>query len=1227
MKPISILVALLGISVPAMASINAVDRSQRNFRIDPTTGVVYADLVVAYEPPPAPLTAYSTPAAQQSFLTAIFQRASVDLFTASKGAVQLGRVTIVPYIINGVATKVDPDVIVMADNFDANDPTNVAKMTCPGDLGRAGDVVNGVTLCADASTGGYLGLKWWEDVKTANGGPTFQKITIPGSTVANPAPPSQGANIAVSWNTLNRLNGSRVLVHEFGHYLFAMRDEYEAQSIIATNGALTAQETFEAALSQDPKLFGGVALANAVSSKLSWDFLTNFNGYGMSYTSLYQPDKGYSPAQIAIDGTLKPEVSFYSQDDFTDQYIFTEQVASLATRGVVGDARSYRNGGMWSLETAIRTGLGVAYTPSKYVDANGKADLSKHNATTEAQVDFYGDGQANVFVLDHSGSMALPVSSTTSTISGVTRWDAAVDFFGRLSHPKTGAGSTVDYRTDATFGFVSFDHHVAALASIPSTIARLGTFTVPYLYGGIGVDKKLTWMSNSANPIPAPSGATDLVGALGMAQAQMDNYTLPSTTLHPVQRNVVLLTDGQHNFLNPADFTTKIGLDGRYRIFAVSVDNDLADQALGDTLQKLALKSVGPEGIHGSVCYADGDNTLNQLTVCANRISDEIAQMSVFTPYTSQLYRDAARSFPIAIDRDQTRLHLSLAWDGSVVPTTYLSGPNNTTIPEGNYTGITFKQDAHFKTYDIDLTKFSMDPGADTVGWKLNVAAYNASTPITIYPSIASKSSHLNVNATFDPTFVNPTGRLPITVTVDDRRPIEGLVATATLTSQKTGVTQAIPLAWNGSTYVGALAGNLQPGINDLFINVAYPTTGKAYFARAENRIDPATRTPYPYFTPKNQSLQVWVPGAADTKTIPGLEVNTINLNPAFAQGTPMKLFIKNKTAVSFKGLKVRYFYSVSEIVGGVPAVQVNNLPGGSKVTSGTVQGRPGLAYVQFDFAGKTLKAGDSTSNGSNGGEDVIVIADGWKTPWNMANDWSAQGLKSTWATNGFVNIYDSANVLISGNPDLDSRSFLGNAPPIVNLLTPDLVVAGAGAKFVANAVDPEGDALTYTWTIDGVVVAANPAKPSELVYTFATAGTHSVSVKVRDNQAVGVTVSSTILVQSASGACTMTNSKNLGSTSSNLTIPLVAGTNCFVVPADSIRREWSWSKLQVQLNSDNGVALTGLSISQVPSGAVTSLTGYSQTVPFADPGRNKSLYIKVQASSARTVRTNWWLQ
>jgi hypothetical protein len=591
------------------------------------------------------------------------------------------------------------------------------------------------------------------------------------------------------------------------------------------------------------------------------------------------------------------------------------------------------------------------------------------------------------------------------------------------------------------------------------------------------------------------------------------------------------------------------------------------------------------------------------------------------------LYRDAARAFPIAIDRGQTRLHLSVAWDGSVVPTTYLSGPNNTTFPEGNYPGITFKQDAHFKTYDIDLTKFSMDAGADTVGWKLHVAAYQASTPITIYPSIASKSSRMQVDATFDPTFVNPTGRLPVTVTVKEGRAIEGLVATGTLMNNKTGVTQAIPLSWNGSTYVGALAGNLQPGINDLLINVAYPTTSKAYFARGENRIDPANRTAYPYFTAKSQSMQVWVPGAATIKTISGLEVKTINLNPSFAQGTPMKLFIKNKTAVSFKGLKVRYFYSVSEIAGGIPSVQANNLPGGSKVTTGTVTGRPGLAYVQFDFAGKTLKAGDSTSNGSNGGEDVVLIAQGWKTPWNAANDWSAQGLKSTWATNAFVNVYDSANVLISGSSDLDSRSFLGNAPPIVNLVTPDLLVTGAPAKFIANAVDPEGDPMTFTWTVDGAVVATNPAKPSELVHTFTTAGAHSVSVKVSDGKSTAVTVSASIMVQSTANACSQANSRVFGSASSNSTFTLVAGANCFVIPADSIRREWTWSKLQVQLNSDNGVSLSGLLVTPVPTGSTTSLSGYSQTVPFNDPGRTKSLYFKVQVSSARTVRTNWWLQ
>jgi hypothetical protein len=712
---------------------------------------------------------------------------------------------------------------------------------------------------------------------------------------------------------------------------------------------------------------------------------------------------------------------------------------------------------------------------------------------------------------------------------------------------------------------------------------------------------------------------TNLVGALGLAQSDLDN-----DPLRPFQRNVILISDGLHNTPNPADFTGDEGLNGKYRVFSISVDTKLDDNGFGTKMQDLAKRSIGPEGIHGLAYFTNGDNTTGQLSQASNDIFNAINQMDLQSIPPSQLYRDAAQEFAVTTDPGQKLAQFAISWTGDVAPILYLSLPNGQTFPEGNGTGITFRQGKNFKSFDVDLTKFPLGYGQTINNWKLRATA-STDLPITIFPSFASKSSQLQVNVSFDPRYVNATGRFPVTVVVLDGRPIEGLQVNATLTNRATGVVQNFPLAWNGASYTGALAGNIQPGLSDLAVSVVHPNNGQVFFARGENRIPAASRTPYPYFASRQQSQQVWVDGAATSKSVPGLEAWTINTQPNNAQGTTLKLFLKNGTSVPLKGLKARYFYSVSEYPNGVPGINVNYLPQ-STANVGTVTGRPGLAYVQFNFGTQTLQPGASTSNGINGGEGLTLIEAQWRAPWNTTNDWSAQGLKTTWMANSFVNIYDSTGKLISGNPDLEPLGIIGDAQPIVSLIPPNLVAVGTPASFVANAVDPEGESLIYSWTVDGVAATPNSGAPNQLVFTFGTAGTHTVSVRVDDGHSAVVTVTTQVVVQPAAGACTDANTRDLGAASSNRTLGLSAGTNCFVVKSAALPREWRWTNVLFQGNSDNGVALTGLSVQSVPTGTATNLSGYSQTVPYADPTLS-SVYLKVQASSARTVRLNWWVQ
>jgi hypothetical protein len=129
-------------------------------------------------------------------------------------------------------------------------------------------------------------------------------------------------------------------------------------------------------------------------------------------------------------------------------------------------------------------------------------------------------------------------------------------------------------------------------------------------------------------------------------------------------------------------------------------------------------------------------------------------------------------------------------------------------------------------------------------------------------------------------------------VVVQDRLPLEGLNVSAVLLSRKTGVSQLVPLTWNGSSYSGVIAGMLQPGISNLTVTVAHPGSN-VWYAQGENNLPAALRTQYPAFATRVQSQEIWVPGAQNTKSLPGLEAWTA-ISENRSNVTALKLFIKN---------------------------------------------------------------------------------------------------------------------------------------------------------------------------------------------------------------------------------------------------------------------------------------------------------------------------------------------
>lgn len=1183
------------------------DRSQRTFHPSTVVGKapVTADILVAYQG--------VIPAGFD--VKKLFEDASKLLHQSTKGEVQLGMVTIVP-----ASPKSDPDILIIDG-------------ACPGQIKRSGDQKPGKSeVCADAHTGGYVGSKWWEDTKVLATGEAFNTIVK-----------AEGAHITVSWTTLQEY-GAPVLVHEFGHYLFSMRDEYEGTALLddqsnPSSGLLGAagenpsptKSGSEAGASTTELLGSGKALADASDPFVLWhatdvtkrktDF---FNGFAMGYVSLFNPSKGFSPYRIAsltnVNVTYPtgsaPEGTFKNPTDLEWYWWVPEQFASLATRGNShSTSPQFRYGGLWSMVTSIRTVL-PSYVPSAPMTVDGSYTSTHDDAANVVNV--YTQGQGNIFVIDRSGSMTLPVQN--GYYAGFKKWQLAMDFFGRMTHPSE---SGLIYQSSARWGVVSFSSAVEEPAgldyeNIVAGVKKYRTITDLAVATTLTTDpapKKLEYMTTGK--IADPSGNTFLVDALNTAKVRLNNDGL-------YQRNVILISDGLDNpWPAASNFTGNEAKDGSYRVFAVTVDTKNEPGGYGEKMQWLTTRGKGPDGLQGKAYFTSEatDAASGQFASIAKSISDELRGSDAMNFGEALLYRDAAREYTLATDPGQTSASFSVAWTGAVAPVIYLTRPDGQTLTEAGGTGVACLQKGSFKSCNVDLSKV---PAGQ---WKLRVTT-NSPTPTLIFPTASVKGEGVQMVVEINADNASSTGKLPVFVAVKNGSPILGLDVVATLVNKTTGVTSSVvlkPSSTNGSLYTGEFSGTIQPGLALLTVTARHPNNNKVFFQPGENGAG-SVPTPVAFFQPRTQSREVFITGSSAKKSVVALEAVMKQEQESNAQGTNFKIFLKNNSALKFAGLKVRYFFSVTEIAGGNPGWNPNYLPGKPTVKVGNVSGRPGLSYVELSYPKTdTLRPGASSSNGTNGGDQLMVIESSWKTPWNPGNDYSFTGLKTSWTANPFVNIYDESGNLLVGNPDLDPIAITTNAKPIVSLTQPGLVVAGTSATFTAEAIDPDLDPLTYTWIVDNVVVVNKGASNSLTTNTLA-AGAHALSVVVEDGKGGLTKVDFAVQVQSSIGACTEAASVDLGVPSTAKVVTLGAGVNCFKVSAEKLNREWKWQNVVFQANS-TGATLSGVSVQSLPVGSVTNLTGYSQSVNFADPGVKKALFIKVVSNVARTTTLNWWLQ
>lgn len=129
------------------------------------------------------------------------------------------------------------------------------------------------------------------------------------------------------------------------------------------------------------------------------------------------------------------------------------------------------------------------------------------------------------------------------------------------------------------------------------------------------------------------------------------------------------------------------------------------------------------------------------------------------------------------------------------------------------------------------------------------------------------------------------------------------------------------------------------------------------------------------------------------------------------SQGTAVALYVKNRGTQSISNFKVRYSFATAENIFQSVGLQDNYTPWSTPRLGGSGP----LRYVEFDFAGRTLRPGAETSGGSGGGEKIRVHFSDWATLWTEENDFSAPGKSYSWAITQRVDVLDAAGTLIYG--------------------------------------------------------------------------------------------------------------------------------------------------------------------------------------------------------------------
>ncbi|CAL2057315.1 glycoside hydrolase family 48 protein [Tenacibaculum sp. 190524A05c] len=270
--------------------------------------------------------------------------------------------------------------------------------------------------------------------------------------------------------------------------------------------------------------------------------------------------------------------------------------------------------------------------------------------------------------------------------------------------------------------------------------------------------------------------------------------------------------------------------------------------------------------------------------------------------------------------------------------------------------------------------------------------------------------------------------------------------------------------------------------------------------------------------------LSTFPPASAGTPT--RSEVRTMSkFNSNNASGSTVQIRVQNRTAwparVTDK-LSYRYFFDISEgVAQGLTIADyqptLNAVQGNSSITIGTWDASRNIYYAEVSLAGEQIAPiGDPQFRRET--QLNFRVSNG--VPYDVTNDWSAQGVGGTEVESSNIPIYDNGVLVFGNEPDA------GNAPIAAFTATPESGIAPLDVQFDASSSsDPNGDTLSYSWDFGNGTTSTlvNP------LVTYTSVGSYEVSLIVSDGTNFSSPVTKTIEVTDGSPVASFTTTTDSG--------------------------------------------------------------------------------------------------